>query len=120
MDNSGLEPRDVASVYSGGLEVRLATDLVLSAFLSSVHAASTLTLQLLPSRLHEVSGDRDPVYVSRKCALVLPSAQNQVGLARLIADASHSGDFLHAIPCSSVGTRLDDTSLRMHCCVVAC
>ena len=36
--------------------------------------------------------------------------------ARLIAVAApHSGDFLHAIPCTSVGTRtrLDDTSLRI-------
>ena len=50
--------------------------------------------------------------VSRKRELVLSTAQNQVGRARLIVVAApHSGDFLHAIPCSSVGTRLDDLSL---------
>ena len=45
---------------------------------------------------------------------MLSTAQNQVGRARLIVVAApHSGDFLHVIPCSSVGTRLDDTSLRV-------
>jgi len=44
---------------------------------------------------------------------VLSAAQNQAVRARLIAVAApHSGDFLNAIlRCSSVGTRLDDTSL---------
>jgi len=44
---------------------------------------------------------------------VLSAAQNQAGRARPIAVAApHSGDFLNAIPCSSVETRLDETSLR--------
>jgi hypothetical protein len=52
--------------------------------------------------------------VSRKLEIVKSAAQNQVGLARLIAaTAPHSGDFLNAIPCSTVGTLLDDTSLRL-------
>ena len=132
-------------VSSGGLGVRLATDLALPAFLSSVNGAADLTMKLLPSRLHEVSGDRDPVcvaaclewqtrsasivpdpaksgiqkawdlpVVSRKREELLSAAQSQVGLARLIAAAApHSGDFLHAVPCSSIGTRLDDMSLRI-------
>ncbi len=41
-------------VSSGGLGVRLATDLALPAFLSSVNGAAELTLQLLPSRLLSV------------------------------------------------------------------
>ena len=50
----------------------------------------------------------------KKSELVLSAAQTQAGRARLIAAAApHSGDFLHAVPCSSVGTRLDDTSLRV-------
>jgi hypothetical protein len=132
-------------VSSGGLGVRLAVDLALPSFLSSVNGASELTLQLLPSRLHSLSGSHDPVYlaacmewqtrcaaavpdlaragvqkawdapvVSRKYEEVMSAAQNQAGRARLIAAAApHSGDFLHAVPCSSVGTRLDDTSLRI-------
>jgi hypothetical protein len=132
-------------VSSGGLGVRLAVDLALPAFLSSVNGASELTLLLIPRRLHSVSSSSDPVYVaaclewqtrcnaavpeparagvqkawdepvvSRKREEVMSAAQNQAGRARLIAAAApHSGDFLHAVPCSSVGTRLDDTSLRI-------
>ena len=45
---------------------------------------------------------------------VLSAAHNQAGIARLIAAAApHSGAFLQAVPCSAVGTRLDDTSLRI-------
>ena len=45
---------------------------------------------------------------------VLSTAQTQVGLARLLAvSAPHAGAYLNAIPCSSVGTRLDNTSLRI-------
>ena len=45
---------------------------------------------------------------------MLLAAQSQAGRGRLIAAAApHAGDFLHAIPCSAVGTRLDDTSLRV-------
>ena len=132
-------------VASGGLGVRLATDLALPAFLASVNGAANLTLQLLPSRMHAVSGNLDPIsvaaciewqsrcntavpdsaragiqkawdmpIVSRKSEQVMSAADTQVGRARLIAAAApHSGDFLHALPCSSVGTRLDDTSLRI-------
>ena len=124
-------------VSKGGLGVRLASDLALPAFLSSVNGASEMTLQLLPARLHAVSSIRDPAYivanlewqqrstvvvpdglrigvqkewdtplVSRKLEEVISAAQTQVGRARLIAAAApHSGDFLHAIPCSAVGIR---------------
>ena len=52
--------------------------------------------------------------MNRKLEEVLSAARTQVGRARLIAAAApHSGDFLHAIPRSAVGTRLDDTSLRI-------
>src|SRR5271165_5142013 len=45
---------------------------------------------------------------------VLSAAHNQAGIARLIAAAApHSGAFLQALPCSAVGTRMDDTSLRI-------
>ena len=48
-------------VSSGGLGVRLAADLALPAFLSSVDYASELTLSFLRSRLHSVSGKLDPI-----------------------------------------------------------
>ena len=45
---------------------------------------------------------------------VLSAAQSQAGRTQLrAAVAPHAGDFLHAVPCSAVGTRLDDTSLRV-------
>jgi len=45
---------------------------------------------------------------------VLSAAPDQAGKARLIAAAApHSGAFLHARPCSSLGTRLDNSSLRI-------
>ena len=49
----------------------------------------------------------------------MSAAQSPVGRARLLTVASpHSGDFLNATPCSSVGTRLDSsfriaTALRL-------
>ena len=48
---------------------------------------------------------------------VLSAAQNEAGLARLIAAADpHSGYFLHAIPCSAVETvRLILVCLRSAC-----
>jgi len=132
-------------VSSGGLGVRLASDLALPAFLSSVAGSSNLTLRLLPSRLHGISGLQDAHYISaclewqarcnavvpdterlsiqkawdvplvqRKLQEVMSAANTQVGRARLFAaTAPHSGDFLNAVPCSAVGTRLDDTSLRL-------
>jgi hypothetical protein len=133
-------------VANGGLGVRLATDLALPAFLSSVAGSSALVLQLLPSRFNASSGLYDPAYstasaewmnrcnstifpdatvigvqktwdsclVEVKQQCVLSAAQTQAGLARLLAAAApHAGDFLHALPCSAVGTRLDDTSLRV-------
>ena len=45
---------------------------------------------------------------------VLSAAPNQVGISRLIAAAApYSGAFLQALPCSAVGTRIDDVTLRI-------
>ena len=45
---------------------------------------------------------------------VLSAAHDQADKARLIAAAApHSGAFLHVRPCSSLGTRLDNSSLRI-------
>ena len=44
----------------------------------------------------------------------MQAAPDQAGKARLIAAAApFSGAFLHARPCSSLGTRLDDSSFRI-------
>ena len=45
---------------------------------------------------------------------MLSVARDQAGKARLIeAAAPHSGAFLHVRPCSSLGTRLDNSSFRI-------
>jgi hypothetical protein len=52
--------------------------------------------------------------VSVKLEAVQSATQTHAGRTSLIvAAAPNSGDFLHAIPCSAVGTRLDDISLRV-------
>jgi hypothetical protein len=128
-------------VANGGLGVRLATQVALPAFLASVAGSSPFILQTLPPRLHDTAGMNDPVFsvaedewktrssihppqhaakqkawdtplVNVAAARVLSAAPNQAGIARLIAAAApHAGAFLNALPCSSVGTRLDDSSL---------
>ncbi len=131
-------------VKNGGIGIRLATQVSLPAFLSSVSSSSELMLKLLPSRLHITAGVNDPAFtlaveewklragVSElpvpsdkqkswdtsivKIALerVWSAATNQMSIARLTAAAaSHSGAFLQALPSSAVGTRLDDTTLRI-------
>jgi hypothetical protein len=56
----------------------------------------------------------DEPLVSVQEMMVLSAAPDQVSKARLIAaSAPHSGAFLHARPCSSLGTRLDNSSLRI-------
>ena len=56
----------------------------------------------------------DSPLVNLKKEKVLSAAQSQAGRTRLIAAAApHSGDFLAAVPCSSVGNRMDDASLRI-------
>ena len=136
----------VLPVASGGIGVRLATDVALPAFLSSVVGSAPLVLQVLPERLHASVGTDDALFVTAvtewqaRCASpsleppinattqkawdvplvnasvqrLMSAAPTQAGLARLLAAASpHAGAFLQAVPCSSVGTRLDDTSLRI-------
>ena len=129
-------------VSLGGLGVRSATDLALPTFLASVTASADFISQLLPSRLRHVTDPAvisaqnawtslshvpcpfppfssaqkswDWPLLKLKFDNVMSAAQSPVGRARLLAVTSpHSGDFLNAIPCSSVGTRLDNSSFRI-------
>jgi hypothetical protein len=131
-------------VRNGGIGVRLATQVALPSFLSSVASSSELVMQLLPPRLHSTAGVNDHLFfaavdswkqrtgqdqlpeiiitqrawdkplVGVAVERVLSAAPNQAGIARLIAAAApHSGAFLQTLPCSAVGTRLDDASLRI-------
>ena len=56
----------------------------------------------------------DKPLVKAQEAKVSVAAPDQASKARLIAAAApHSGAFLHARPCASLGTRLDNSSLRI-------
>jgi hypothetical protein len=56
----------------------------------------------------------DGPLIAEASAALLSAAPNQVAVACLIAvNALHSGAYLEALPMSSVGTRLDDTWLRI-------
>jgi hypothetical protein len=131
-------------VRNGGIGIRLATQVALPAFLSSVASSNELVLQILAPRFHNSAGINNQLFVAaveewktraNQCQLpeviikqrawdaplvgvamevVLSAAHNQAGIARLNAAAApHSGAFLQTLPCSSVGTRLDDASLRI-------
>ena len=131
-------------VKNGGIGIRLATQVALPAYLSSIASSGHLILQLLPPRLHSTEGSNDQLFIDavdtwreRAGGMELPqlainqkawdmplvgiamdkvlsAAPNQAGIARLTAaSAPYSGAFLQALPCSSIGTRLDDASLRI-------
>jgi len=127
-------------VLSGGCGVRLSMDLALPAFLSSVNGALELTLLLLPSRLHSMSGNRYPIYIAAclewqtRCGAAVPDP-SRAGFRRYRMRRSSSWNMKRCVsctkpsracptycgcwssfwrrPCSSVGMRFDDTLLRI-------
>ena len=129
-------------VKDGGLELRRASQLALSAFLAS--AAGTADLQTLILRSSAtVGGDEtyqrlraewtsqhnltppsdtsafqqktwDAPNISDDKKRVTDAAILSIDKARLAAvTAKHSGDWLHALPISSCGLRLDDEAVRV-------
>ena len=129
-------------VSAGGLGVRTASQIVLPAFLSSFVGSVELCQQILPSRLHSSAGLQDvhftaasdlwkartsaapPFDASQKSwdsplvaaasSSLLITAPDQAAVARLTAvSAPYAGAFLHAVPITACGTRLDDRSLRI-------
>lgn len=129
-------------VSLGGLGIRSAGDIALPAFLSSTSASVNLVNLLLPERILIIADPNDicarnlwsskvkllcPVQLDSsrqkswdrplmksKLESLMSSAQSQTARARLLAVASpHSGDFLNAVPCAHVGTKLDDSSFRI-------
>ena len=126
------------SVRSGGLGVRSVSMLASSAFLAS--AAGTRPLQTLilqkcniaeedinasliswtslahtPANLHECSQRVwDSAVVDQSFQTLFNSQSEPYHRARLLAAAAiHSGDWLHALPISACGLRLNDEAVRV-------
>jgi hypothetical protein len=64
-------------VRNGGIGIRLATQLALPTFLSSMACCNNLVLQLLPQRLHISSGVSDPMYTAAADNWTMLSGQSQ-------------------------------------------
>ena len=129
-------------VKFGGLGVRSAAMFAHSAFLASAAGASTLVQQLLPARLQAVTNttvekaleawkqghNKPPPPVSESSKQkswdtphvetcfdsILESAPDATACARIEAAARpESGAWLHALPVSSLGLRMDDEVVRV-------
>jgi len=128
-------------ITDGGLGLRRASQLALSAFLASAAGTANLQSAILPgveesvdrelqcaglewSTLHNVPHPSGacaalqrawdaPSIVNDK-ALVLAGATSQIDKARILAlSVQHSSDWLFALPISSCGLRLDDEAIRV-------
>jgi len=129
-------------VRNGGLGLRNTMDLAFPAFLSSVCSSDTIQSHLLhrctpeppdedfvSSRsdwilAHGNSSVPDVANIHRQSAWdapgvaeiyskLLSSTEHETDKARLLAAASpHSGDWIHALPISACGLRLDDDAIR--------
>lgn len=133
-------------VKSGGLGLRSSSNLALSTFLASATSTQPLQQQLLRNCLvvPDLHFDNlvtrwttanqpsptpsgaaackqrswDSPSVDATLASVLASQIDDHSRARLLAaSAPHSGDWLHALPLSACGLRLDDEAIRVAVCL---
>lgn len=129
------------SVKCGGLGIRNVTSLCFPSFLGSYHSVSDLVQQILPSYIQpptnlveEASAAWQAVtgketlesplcryqhhWDETLCAAIhdriLEDSQSEVEKARILANVSqYSSSWLNALPCSSLGTLLDNQSFRI-------
>ena len=129
-------------VKMGGLGVRSAVEVAPSAYLASLHMSTALVHTILPVYLsspNPISSDDalskwsnghdfnppagdcahnqkswDQLRVAAVAERLLESATDDIDRARLLASRSkESGAWLHALPLSALGLRLDDEHLRV-------
>ena len=130
-------------IAKGGLGLRLATEIALSGFLSSVCATKSSVRLLLPMNVNcatnvfwdsafekwqqlasQISAPENPIYQSEwdkeiyeyNYQKLLASAPSTEEKARLLAVSSESSsDWLHAVPIPSLGLKLDPMTLKISC-----
>ena len=130
----------------GGLGIRSAEELALSAFLSSVRASIGTTCSLLPSELSEEPNfffdlgceewkqklgvselphnqifqkEWDTPICKQKLQNLIDNAPDEEERARLLTISSEGASaWLNAIPLSSVGLKLSDSELPIVCSLV--
>ena len=129
-------------VHFGGLGIRSAVQLAPSAFLASLHSSQYLVNKILPPRLlstdllhkdiaisvwsqgHQQSPPQEKASFSQKAwdsprveavsAALLDQASDAITRARLLAvSRKESGAWLHAVPNSSLGLRMDNETIRV-------
>ena len=130
-------------VSKGGLGIKLASELAVPAYLSSICASESLTNSLLPEGLRNESNqfydqgseawkstlstetlptnpslqsEWEVPLVNRRFLMIFNEAPSNEEKARLIAvSLEHSSDYLYALPLASLGLKLDNQSLRISC-----
>ena len=129
-------------VHYGGLGIRSAVQLAPSAFLASAHSSQDLVHRILPPHLlstdllhkdtaisvwsqgHQQTPPQDKASYSQKAwdtprveavsAALLDQASDAITRVRLLAvSRKESGAWLHAIPNSSLGLRMDNETIRV-------
>ena len=130
-------------VKNGGLGIRCAVDLAPAAFLSSASSTLAIQQALLrlcsasppdnhfirvqaewltsnspaplpPTSIAHKQSAWDEPLITRVVERLVSSADNDLDKARILAASSpHSGEWLHALPISSCGLRLDNNSVRV-------
>ena len=130
-------------VKLGGLGIKLASEVALPAYLSSVYSSESIMKGLIPDSIKEDPNSYyeqgyhewkllseqenipvnprfqsewdSPIYIQKYNKLIV-SAPTKKEKARLLAVSSqNASDFLHALPISSLGLKLADSTLRVAC-----
>ena len=142
LDEKGWDQSSLPIKF-GGLGIKLASEVALPAYLSSVYSSKSTVKSLIPASIREdlntfyenactewkVITEREnipdnpnfqsewdsPIYVKRYTNLI-HTAPTRKEKARLLAVSSeNASDFLYALPISSLGLKLANSSLRVAC-----